>query len=94
MAVSAEQHACAHANFGHNLPIRVCSRRIPDENRERATMHAAATRSIIAAAGLAAIGVALWPQDGMPQAQQGVPTVHRDVALVDDSSTILPRDQL
>jgi hypothetical protein len=25
-----------------------------------------------------------------PQAQQGVPTVHRDVALVDDSSTILP----
>jgi hypothetical protein len=61
------------------------------ENRERETLHAATTRSIISAAGLAAIGLVAWPhQATSPQAQQGVPTVHRDVALVDDSSTILP----
>lgn len=46
-------------------------------------MHAATTRSIIAAAGLAAIGLAFWPQHATPVAQQGIPTVHRDVALVD-----------
>jgi hypothetical protein len=45
----------AHADFGINLAFRVCNRRIPDENRERKTMHAATTRSIITAAGLAAI---------------------------------------
>jgi hypothetical protein len=78
-----------HANFGINLRIRVCSHRIPDENRERKTMHAATTRSIIATAGLAAIGLAVWPQHGMPQAQQGVPTVHRDVVLVDADTTLL-----
>ena len=81
----------AHADFGINLPIRVCRRRTPSQNREGKTMHAATTRSIIAAAGLAAIGLVAWPHQATPpQAQQGVPTVHRDVALVDDSSTILP----
>lgn len=47
-------------------------------------MHAATTRMMIAAAGLAAIGLAAWPhQATTPLTQQGVPTVHRDVALVD-----------
>jgi hypothetical protein len=51
---------------------------------------ATTTRSIIAAAGLAAIGLVAWPhQATLPQAQQGVPTVHRDVALVDDFTTLL-----
>ena len=80
----------AHADFGINVVIRVC-RRTPDESRERKTMQAATTRSIIAAAGLAAIGLVAWPhQATTPRAQQGVPTVHRDVALVDvlsDEST-------
>jgi hypothetical protein len=54
------------------------------------TMHAATKRTIIAAAGLAAAGLfAALPNQG-PQALQSAPTVHRDVALVDDSSTILP----
>ena len=53
-------------------------------------MNAATKRSIVAAAGLAAIGLAAWPQHAMPMAQHGVPTVHRDVALVDDGSVILP----
>ena len=49
-------------------------------------MNAATTRSIIAAAGLAAIGLVAWPHQATPpSAQQGVPTVHRDVALVDDT---------
>jgi hypothetical protein len=74
----------AHADFWINRAIRVCSRRTPDENRERKNMHAATTRSIIAAAGLAAIGLVAWPHQATPPlAQQGVPTVHRDVALVD-----------
>jgi hypothetical protein len=49
-------------------------------------MNAATTRSIIAAAGLAAMGLVAWPHQAMPpSAQQGVPTVRRDVALVDDT---------
>jgi hypothetical protein len=79
----------AHADFRLNRAIRVCRRHMPDENRERKTMHAATTRSIIAAAGLAAIGLALWPQHATPLAQQGVPTAHRDVVLVDAVSTLL-----
>jgi hypothetical protein len=79
----------AHADFGTNRPVRVCGRRIPDENRERKTMHAATTRSIIAAAGLAAIGLVAWPQHSMPLAQHAMPTVHRDVALVDADTTLL-----
>jgi hypothetical protein len=50
-------------------------------------MHAATTRSIITAAGLAAIGLIAWPQQATPQ--RGVPAVHRDVALVDEDTTIL-----
>jgi hypothetical protein len=62
-----------------------------DGTRSRSkTMNAATRRSIIAAAGLAAVGLAAWPQQTTPMAQQGVPTVHRDVALVDDGSVILP----
>jgi hypothetical protein len=81
----------AHADFGINPSYPVCSRRIPDVNRERKTMNAATTtRSIIAAAGLAAIGLVAWPhQATLPQAQQGAPTVHRDVALVDADTTLL-----
>jgi hypothetical protein len=79
----------ARANFGNNLAIRVSSRRISDENRERKAMHAATTRSIIAAAGLAAVGLAFWPQHATPQAQQGIPTVHHAVALVDATSSLL-----
>jgi len=52
-------------------------------------MNAATTRSIIAAAGLAAIGLFAWPHEATPLAQQGAPTVHRDVALVDDYTTLL-----
>jgi hypothetical protein len=84
----------AHADFGTDLAIRVCSRRIPDENRERKAMHAATTRSIIAAAALAAIGLAAWPhQATQPLAQQGVPIVHRDVALVDVTDATLLTDE-
>src|ERR1700761_6302469 len=50
-------------------------------------MNAATKRSIVAAAGLAPIGLAAWPQQATQLAQQGVPTVHRDVALVDDILT-------
>jgi hypothetical protein len=60
----------AHADFWINRAIRVCSRRTPDENRERKTMHAATTRSIIAAAGLAAIGLVAWPHQATPPLAQ------------------------
>ncbi len=53
-------------------------------------MKAATTRSIVAAAGLAAIGLVAWPHQATPLAQQGVPTVHRDVALVDDTAILGP----
>jgi hypothetical protein len=75
----------AHADSGIDVATRVHNRRTPSKNRE-ATVNAITTRSIIAAAGLAAIGLAAWPPVGQP----GVPTVHRDVALVDDGSVILP----
>jgi hypothetical protein len=53
-------------------------------------MHAAATRSIIAAAGIVAIGLVAWPHQAAPrQAQHGVPAVHLDVALVDTDTAIL-----
>jgi hypothetical protein len=81
----------AHADFGANVATRQRNRRTPDENRERKTMHAATTQSIIAAAGLAAIGLVAWPDQATPpRAQPAVPTVHRDVALVDDSSILGP----
>jgi hypothetical protein len=48
-------------------------------------MKSATTRSIFAAAGLAALGLVAWPQ----QAQHTLPTVHRDVALVDVTDTLL-----
>src|ERR1700744_367019 len=72
------------ADFRINLAIRVCSRSTPDENRERKTMNAATKRTIIATAALAAAGLfGSLPYEGSTQAQQGAPTVHRDVALVD-----------
>jgi hypothetical protein len=47
-------------------------------------MNAATKRTIIATAALAAAGLfGSLPFDGTTQAQQGAPTVHRDVALVD-----------
>lgn len=53
-------------------------------------MHVATTRSIIAAAGLVAIGLVAWPhQATAPQAQLGGPTVHRAVALVDHDTTVI-----
>jgi hypothetical protein len=85
MATRHSSAPTARANFWINRAIRVGSRRTPDKSLERKTMHAATTRSIIAAAGLVAIGLAAWPHQATPLAQQGVPTVHRDVALVDDT---------
>jgi hypothetical protein len=53
-------------------------------------MQVVTKRALIATAALAAAGLfGSLPYQG-PQAMQGAPTVHRDVALVDDSSTILP----
>ena len=47
-------------------------------------MNAATKRTIIATAALAAAGLfGSLPYEGSTQAQQGAPTVHRDVALVD-----------
>lgn len=47
-------------------------------------MHVAVKRSIVAAAAVAAAGLyGSLSYDGAVVAQQGVPTVHRDVALVD-----------
>ena len=57
-------------------------------------MNVATTRSIIAAAGLAAIGLVAWPHQATPLAQHGVPTVHRDVALVDDTTILGPETSL
>jgi hypothetical protein len=51
---------------------------------ERKIMHAGTKRIVIGAAALTAAGlIGSLPYDGSPVAQQGVPTVHRDVALVD-----------
>jgi hypothetical protein len=51
---------------------------------ERKIMHAGTKRIVIGAAALTAAGlIGSLPYDGSPAAQQGVPTVHRDVALVD-----------
>jgi hypothetical protein len=53
-------------------------------------MNAATKRTIIATAALAAAALfGSLPFDGSQVAQQGVPTVHRDVALVDDYTTLL-----
>ncbi len=52
-------------------------------------MNAATRRTIIAAAALAAVGLVAWPHQATPPQAQGVPTVHRDVALVDDFTTLL-----
>jgi hypothetical protein len=47
-------------------------------------MHAGTKRIVIGAAALTAAGlIGSLPYDGSPAAQQAVPTVHRDVALVD-----------
>jgi hypothetical protein len=60
------------------------------KNRERETMNAATKRTVVAAAGLAAAGLlGSLPYQGSLQAQPGVPTVHRDVALVDADTTLL-----
>jgi hypothetical protein len=52
-------------------------------------MNSATTRSIFAAAALAALGLVAWPQ----QAQHAVPTVHHDVALVDVTDATLLTDE-
>ncbi|WP_292990981.1 hypothetical protein [Mycobacterium sp.] len=50
-------------------------------------MHVATKRSMIAAAAIAAAGLfGSMPYDGASVAQQGVPTVHQEVALVDSAS--------
>lgn len=54
---------------------------------EGKTMHVATKRSMIAAAAIAAAGLfGSMPYDGASVAQQGVPTVHQEVALVDSAS--------
>ncbi len=53
-------------------------------------MNTAAKRTIAAAAAVAAAGLfGSLADQGVPQAQHGVPTVHQDVALVDVSDTFL-----
>jgi hypothetical protein len=53
-------------------------------------MNSGTKRTVIAAAALAAAGLfGSLPFDGSSVAQQGVPTVHRDVALVDDFTPLL-----
>jgi hypothetical protein len=53
-------------------------------------MKAGTKRTVIGAAAVAAAGLfGSLPCDGSSVAQQGVPTVHRDVALVDDYTTLL-----
>jgi hypothetical protein len=57
---------------------------------EGKTMRTVTKRSIIAAAALAAAGLlGSLPFDGSSLAEPGVPTVHRDVALVDTTSDII-----
>jgi hypothetical protein len=89
----ASRHSSAPTTpiyFRSNLPIRVCGRRTPDEDRERKIMHAGTKRIVIGAAALAAAGLfGSLPFDGTQVAQQGVPTVHRDVTLVDDFTPLL-----
>jgi hypothetical protein len=54
---------------------------------EGKTMHVATKRSVIAAAAIAAAGLfGSLPYEGASVAQQGVPTVHQEVALVDAAS--------
>lgn len=53
-------------------------------------MHTTTMRMVIGAAALAGPGLfGSLPHEGATVAQQGVPTVHRDVALVDASDTIV-----
>ncbi|MGA9491611.1 MAG: hypothetical protein WBV80_15360 [Mycobacterium sp.] len=53
-------------------------------------MNTAAKRTIVAAAAVATAGLfGSLSDQGVPQAQQGVPTVHHDVALVDVTDTFL-----
>ncbi len=53
-------------------------------------MKAGTKRTVLGAAAVAAAGLfGSLPFDGSSVAQQGVPTVHRDVALVDDYTTLL-----
>ena len=57
-------------------------------------MNVATKRAVIATAALAAAGLfGSLPYDGSPVAQQGVPTVHRDVALVDITDATLLTDE-
>jgi hypothetical protein len=57
-------------------------------------MNVATKRAVIATAALAAAGLfGSLPFDGSSVAQQGVPTVHRDVALVDVTDASLLTDE-
>jgi hypothetical protein len=57
-------------------------------------MNAATKRTVIAGAAIAAAGLfGSLPYQGTPQSQQGVPTVHRDVALVDITDATLLTDE-
>ncbi len=57
-------------------------------------MHAGTKRIVIGAAALTAAGLlGSLPFDGTQVAQQGVPTVHRDVALVDVTDATLLSDE-
>ena len=62
----------------------------PHRLRGKEIMNSGTKRTVIAAAALAAAGLfGSLPFDGSSVAQQGVPTVHRDVALVDDFTPLL-----
>jgi hypothetical protein len=77
--------ASRQGNQANRSNAKACRRRrTPSKNRERKTMHAGTKRIVIGAAVLTAAGLfGSLPFDGTHVAQQGVPTVHRDVALVD-----------
>jgi hypothetical protein len=61
---------------------------------KRKTMNIVTKRAVIATAALAAAGLfGSLPYGGSPVAQQGVPTVHREVALVDITDTTLLTDE-
>jgi hypothetical protein len=61
----------------------------PDKFPGRDNMNVATKRTIIAAAALAAAGLfGSLPYDGTPEAQQGAPTVHGGVVLVDVSTVV------
>src|ERR1700733_2055796 len=89
--MSSWRQRADHAYRFQEQPSHPCSSRAHRmRTGERKIMHAGTKRIVIGAAALTAAGlIGSLPYDGSPAAQQGAPTVHRDVALVDVSDTFL-----